>query len=43
MNTIKKKLSDISLNITEEEYRRDSALSYSTLERYESEGFNYLD
>lgn len=43
MNTIKKKLSDISLNITEEEYRRDSALSYSTLARYEREGFNNLD
>ena len=42
MNTIKKKLSDISLNITEEEYRRDSALSYSTLARYEREGFNNL-
>ena len=33
----------LSLNITEEEYRADSALSYSILARYEREGFNNLD
>lgn len=38
-----KKLSDIALHITEEEYRADPALSYSTLARYEREGFNNLD
>lgn len=38
-----KKLSEISWNVTEEEYRADPALSYSTLARYEREGFNNLD
>lgn len=38
-----KKLSDISWNVTEEEYREDKALSYSTLARFEREGFNKLD
>ena len=38
-----KKLSDIALNITEEEYRTDPALSYSTLSRFDREGFNKLD
>ena len=38
-----KSLSDISLNITEDEYRADPALSYSTLAKYEREGFNNLD
>ena len=38
-----KKLSDIALNITEEEYRADPALSYSTLSRFDREGFNKLD
>ena len=38
-----KSLYDISLKITEEEYRADPALSYSTLARYEREGFNNLD
>ena len=38
-----KNLYDISLKITEEEYRVDSALSYSTLARYEREGFNNLN
>lgn len=37
-----KSLYDISLNISEEEYRADPALSYSTLARYEREGFNNL-
>lgn len=40
---MKKSLYDISLHISEEEYRADSALSYSTLARYEREGFNNLD
>ena len=38
-----KKLSDISWNVTEEEYRADPALSYSTLSRFDREGFNKLD
>ena len=37
-----KKLSDIALNITEEEYRADPALSYSTLSRFDREGFSNL-
>lgn len=37
-----KTLKDISWLVTEEEYRRDHALSYSTLARYEREGFNNL-
>lgn len=36
-------LRDISWQVSEEEYRRDPALSYSTLARYEREGFNSLD
>lgn len=43
MEKIQKELSDIALNITEEEYRADPALSYSTLSRYEREGFDKLD
>lgn len=39
----RKSLRDISLNISEEEYRADPALSYSTLAKYEREGFNNLD
>lgn len=38
-----KKLSDIALNITEEEYRADPALSYSTLAKFEREGFNNIE
>lgn len=38
-----KSLKDISLNITEEEYRQDPALSYSTLSRFQKTGFNNLD
>ena len=38
-----KKLSDIAWNVTEEEYRADPALSYSTLSRFDREGFNKLD
>lgn len=33
---------DISWKVTEEEYRADNALSYSTLARYERTGFNGL-
>ena len=40
---IQKELKDIAWNITEEQYRADPALSYSTLARYEREGFNNLD
>lgn len=37
-----KSFKDISWQVTEEEYRADPALSYSTLARYEREGFNNL-
>ena len=40
---IKKELKDIAWNITEKQYRTAPALSYSTLARYEREGFNNLD
>lgn len=40
---IKKELSDIAWQVDEPTYRADSALSYSTLARYEREGFNNLD
>lgn len=36
-------LYDLSWKVTEEEYREDPALSYSTLARYDREGFNKLD
>lgn len=42
MNIVKE-LKDISLHITEPEYRQRPELSYSTLSRYESLGFNGLD
>ena len=38
-----KSLKEISWNVTEEQYREDSALSYSTLATYERGGFNCLD
>lgn len=38
-----KNLYDISWQVSEKEYRQDHALSYSTLARYEREGFNNLD
>lgn len=38
-----KKLSEVAWNITEEQYRADPALSYSTLSRFDREGFNKLD
>ncbi len=37
---MQKKLSDISWNVTEEQYRADKALSYSILAKYERTGFN---
>lgn len=40
---ITKELSDISWQVPESTYRADPALSYSTLARYEREGFNRLD
>ena len=39
----RKSLKDISWQVTEKEYRQDSALSYSILAKYEREGFNNLD
>lgn len=39
----RKSFASISWNVSEEEYRKDTALSYSTLARYEREGFNNLD
>lgn len=39
----RKSLRDISWQVTEPVYRTDPALSYSTLARYEREGFNNLD
>lgn len=38
-----KSLKDISWECTEEEYRSDKAYSYSTLVKFEREGFNNLD
>lgn len=38
-----KQLNEISWNVTEEEYRNDKALSYSTLSRYTKLGFSNLD
>lgn len=40
---IQKELKDISLHITEPEYRQRPELSYSTLSTYETLGFNGLD
>ena len=39
----KKSFKDISWNVDEATYREDTALSYSTLARFEREGFNNLD
>lgn len=39
---MQKSLKDISWNVSEEVYRQDPALSYSTLARYEREGFNSI-
>ena len=38
-----KTLDQIALQITEEEYRNDPALSYSTLSRFSKEGFHKID
>lgn len=38
-----KSLKEISWLVSEEEYRKDPALSYSTLARFEREGFNNID
>lgn len=38
-----KSFKDISLNITEDEYRQDGAMHYSTLATYERGGFNSLN
>lgn len=37
-----KSLKDISWNVTEEEYRQDKALSYSTLAKFKRSGFNEI-
>lgn len=39
----RKSLRSISWDVSEETYRADPALSYSTIARYEREGFNNLD
>lgn len=39
----RKSLRSISWDVSEETYRADPALSYSTLARYEREGFNNID
>ncbi len=38
-----KSLKEISWNVSEDTYRKDPALSYSTLAKFEREGFNKLD
>ena len=38
-----KSLKDIAWNVTEEEYRADPALSYSTLSKFNREGFDNLE
>ena len=38
-----KSIKELAWNVTEPEYRADSALSYSTLARYERDGFNNID
>ena len=40
---IEKELSQIAWNVTEPEYRADQALSYSTLAKYDREGYDKLD
>lgn len=39
----RKSFKDISWNVSEKEYRADNALSYSTIAKFEREGFNKLD
>lgn len=43
MEKIQKTLDQIAWNVPESQYRADPALSYSTLARYEREGFDKLD
>lgn len=43
MENVNKSLKDLSWQVSEEEYRADPALSYSTLAKYEREGFNNID
>jgi hypothetical protein len=43
MEAQKKSLSSIAWNVSEKEYRADPALSYSTLAKFEREGFSNLD
>ena len=38
-----KSLKEISWDVSEDTYRKDPALSYSTLAKFEREGFNKLD
>lgn len=42
MENNRRRLEDISWKISEEDYRKDPALSYSTLAKYERTGFNGL-
>lgn len=39
----KKSLADIAWNVTEEEYRADPAYSYSTIAKFDREGFEKID
>lgn len=41
--SIKKSLYEVSWKVSEDEYRQDAALSYSTLAKFERSGFNGLD
>lgn len=43
MTMIDHSFKKISWDVSEEDYRQDSALSYSTLSKYERSGFNELD
>ena len=42
MNIMEKSIRELAWNITEEEYRADPAISYSTLSRFEREGWRKL-
>ena len=42
-NIIKKSLRDISWQVTEEEYRSDPSYSYSTIAKFDREGFEKID
>ena len=43
MNNTNHSFADISWQVSEPEYRQDSALSYSTIAKYAREGFQHLD